>query len=118
MRPALAALLASLLTGCISSYPDANQSFRQAFESGDFAAAAKLAEEQADDPSDPSALVWLLEAGYARRAEGKARIINPRQGGWVSACGQNILIHFLLKQAQLRGIGLFLRPEGDVTDIC
>lgn len=70
MRPALLALIASLLGGCVSSYPDANRSFRAAFESGDFAGAAELAEAQAEDLSDPAALVWLLEAGTARRAQG------------------------------------------------
>lgn len=71
MRPLLAALLASLLGGCVSSYPEAGAGFRAAFESGDFAAAAELAEERAENVSDPSALVWLLEAGAARRAEGR-----------------------------------------------
>lgn len=72
MRPLAAALIASLLGGCVSSYPDSNAGFRAAFESGDFAAAAELAAERAEDPADPSALVWLLEAGMARRAEGRA----------------------------------------------
>jgi len=72
MRLVVAALLASLLGGCVSSYPEASAGFRAAFESGDFAAAAELAEERAEDLADPSALVWLLEAGAARRAEGRA----------------------------------------------
>jgi len=71
MRAVLAALVASLLGGCVSSYPDDNARFRAAFESGDFASAAKVAERRAGDASGPSALVWLLEAGAARRAEGR-----------------------------------------------
>lgn len=71
MRPALVALIASLLAGCVSSYPDASRSFQAAFEAGDYAGAAELAEGQAGDLSDPAALVWLLEAGAARRAQGR-----------------------------------------------
>jgi hypothetical protein len=71
MRPVLAALLAGLLSGCLSSYPDANADFRAAFERGDFAKAAKQAAAEAGDGSGPTALVWMLELGAARRAEGK-----------------------------------------------
>lgn len=72
MRPVLALVLACLLGGCVSTYPESNAAFRAAFESGDFAAAAGIAEDNAADPADPSALVWLLELGAARRAEGRA----------------------------------------------
>lgn len=70
MRPALALVLASLLGGCVSSYPESSAAFRAAFEAGDFGAAAAIAEDNAADPADPSSLVWLLELGAARRAEG------------------------------------------------
>jgi hypothetical protein len=71
MRSALAVLLAGLLTGCVSSYPESNASFRASFESGAHTDASKLAAKQADDPDDPSTLVWLLELGMAQRASGQ-----------------------------------------------
>lgn len=71
MRPLLAAALASLLAGCVSSYPEAGNAFRASFESGDFASAAEIAAERAADAEDPAATLWALEHGLAARAAGR-----------------------------------------------
>jgi len=70
MRLLVAALLASSLAGCVSGYPEASTAFRASFESGDFAGAASLAADQAAEAADPTATLWLLELGLARRAAG------------------------------------------------
>lgn len=65
----LLAAVAAALTGCISDYPTSNAAFRAAHEAGDFAGAASQAAANAAE-GGPSALLWTLEEGAARRAAG------------------------------------------------
>lgn len=67
----LPAILLLALTGC-ATYVDRGPRVRTAMEEGDYATAATVAQNFADDgPKD--ALVWNLDAATALRAEGKLK---------------------------------------------